>query len=180
MSYLPLSFIQGKIEALQNALFFPISDSLLKMPTCVVHTLRVDDVGQIWFTIPRPTQFIYTFDNAFGAKLDFTKKDKEFYMRVLGKAYIVTDPEEINSISFLTEENQQKIRDNETVLIKVKITHADYFEKKPEGKHQHSILSNIRTVLYKWYYSAKHAQHQNAFRKFPVGGMVHADYVFSN
>ncbi|HEX4850747.1 MAG TPA: hypothetical protein VFV08_08080, partial [Puia sp.] len=71
MPYLSLPFIQGKIVALQNALFFPLSDSLLKMTTCVVSIIKVDAVGQIWFTVARPSQLIYTFDSSFPAKLDF-------------------------------------------------------------------------------------------------------------
>src|SRR5215467_3919246 len=95
---LPLSFIHDKIDELQNALFFSMSESVLKIPSCVVNVIKVDDVGQIWFAIPHPTQHLYQFDSCFAAKLDFFKKGKEFYLKILGKAFIIIDPEEINSI----------------------------------------------------------------------------------
>src|SRR3977135_2659643 len=104
ITVLPLSFIQHKIEELRNALFFSTTQSLLKIPTHIVNVLKVDELGQIWFAIPKPAQHIHEFDNSFAAKLDFFKKGKDFYLKLLGKAFIVNDPEEINTIIYINEE----------------------------------------------------------------------------
>jgi hypothetical protein len=52
--YLPITFIEAKIKELENALFFSMSDAVLKIPTCVVKVLQTDELGQIWFVIPKP------------------------------------------------------------------------------------------------------------------------------
>lgn len=179
MAYLTLPFIQEKIRALQNALFFPLTDSPLKMATSIVHVIHVDDVGQIWFSVTLPPQFIYTFDNSFGAKLDFSKKDKDFFLKIFGKAFIVTDPEEINSIFYLSDEIREKATKNEIVLIKVKISHADYFEKKHHAVESRVSLKKIPTRIYKWMINQRHYK-LSASMKFPVSGMISADQVFSN
>jgi hypothetical protein len=55
-THITLDFVQDKIEVLQHALFFPLSHSVLKMPIRIVRALEVDELGQIWFTIPSPYQ----------------------------------------------------------------------------------------------------------------------------
>ena len=180
ITFLPLSFIQHKIEELQNALFFSTSDSLLKIPTHIVNVLKVDELGQIWFAVPKPGQQIHEFDNSFGAKLDFFKKGKDFYIKILGKAFIVNDPEEINTIIYINEEIKQKARKNEILLIKVKITHADYSEKKA-AQTSNSVFRNARMLLYKWFAYAQEEQFNlSPFKKIPVRGVMSNYNVFSN
>src|SRR5882672_3973288 len=181
ITYLPLSFVQHKIEELKNALFFSMSESLLKIPAHIVNVLKVDELGQIWFAIPKPAQHIHEFDNSFGAKLDFFKKGKDFYIKILGKAFIVNDPEEINTIIYINEEIKQKARKNEIVLIKVKITHADYSEKKPAQTSANSVFRNARMLLYKWFAHAQEEQYNlSAFKKIPVRGVMSNYNVFTN
>lgn len=152
---LTLPFIQRKIEELQNALFFSFSTSVLKMSSCVVNVLAVDETGCIWFIVPRPPQQIHEFDKEFPAKMDFFKKGISFYLKILGKAFIVTDPEEINGLTCITEETKDKVRKNEVVLLKVKVSHADYFESSSPMPQRHSSsifskLKNIRILFHKW------------------------------
>ena len=151
---LTLPFIKQKIHELQNALFFPISTSVLQMSPCVVHVLAIDDTGCIWFIVPRPPQQIHEFDREFAAKMDFFKKGTAFYLKILGKAFIVTDPEEINSLICINEEIKEKARKNEVVLLKVKVSHADYFESLSPAPQRHSSifskLKNIRILFHKW------------------------------
>ena len=63
--YLPVSFIQDKVKDLENALFFSMSDAVLKIPSCLVKVLEADELGQLWFIIPKPSQFIHAFDQKF-------------------------------------------------------------------------------------------------------------------
>jgi hypothetical protein len=168
-SYLPLSFIHSRIEDLQQALFFPLSDAPLRIPTCVVNLIKVDDLGQIWFAIPPPVKYIQTLETAFAAKLDFFRKGKDFYLKILGKAFIVHDPEEIGSIESLDETIKNKACLNEIVLIKVRVTHANYFRKAPEVPSKPSILKNIRSLLYKWLVNPPYGYDWSALKQLQPG-----------
>lgn len=180
-SYLPLSFVRKKIEELQHALMFSMSDSVLKLPACVVNIIQTDELGQIWFAIPKPSQYIHEFDRTFAAKLDFFRKEKNFYMKILGKAFMVIDPEDINSIIYMEEGLKQKARNNEIVLIKVSITHADYFEKiTTEPVKINSVFQNIRTLLNKWFFDPQHGHDLSGFKKIPVGAVMNKRNIISN
>lgn len=123
-----ISFLKEKIQDIRSALFCNMSNSVLKMPTTIISTLKVDEIGQIWFFIPRPLQFIHEFDREFPVRLDYFRKGRDFFMRILGKAFIVSDPEEINSLLTLSPEEKDMAYDK-LVLIKVQMQAADYFEK---------------------------------------------------
>ena len=59
--------------------------------------------------------------------MDFFKKGKDFYLRIDGIAHIMNDPEQINSLIDLPDDVKLKAM-HESILIKVKILKADYFE----------------------------------------------------
>src|ERR1700744_6304661 len=120
-----LQFLQEKIRDLKNAIFFSQNTSLLRMATTIVSVLKVDDLGQLWFFVPRPQQALHEFDREFPVRLEFFKKGKDFFVHVSGKAFIVTDPYDING--FVDEEIREKT-DAHLVLIKVKIMKAEYFQ----------------------------------------------------
>lgn len=120
--YLPLPFIEEKIRDLEYALFFSMNNSVLKIPACVVKVLETDEVGQLWFVIHRPSQFIYTFDKTFPVKLDFFRKGRDYFLKIYGKAFLINDPEEINIIECLNENIKQQARTNNTLIVKVKIS----------------------------------------------------------
>jgi hypothetical protein len=125
-----LPFLQEKISDLRSALFFSLSNAVLKMPTTIVTALKVDEVGQVWFLVNRPMQNIQEFDREFPARLDFFRKGKNFYLKISGKACIVNDPEELNGLVNVSEEVKSKAMD-QLVLVKVKIQSADYVENAP-------------------------------------------------
>src|SRR6478735_5802959 len=128
-----IHFLQDKIEDLRSALFFSLSNAVLKMPTTIVTTLKVDEAGQIWFFVNRPAQYLHEFDKDFPARLDFFKKGKSFFLKINGKARIVDDPEEVNSLVSLPDEIRTKAM-FQMVLVKLKIQHAEYFEKEPRER----------------------------------------------
>jgi general stress protein 26 len=142
-----LPFLQEKISDLRSALLFSLSDSVLKMSTTIVTALKVDDVGQIWFFVHRPVQNIQEFDKEFPARLEFFKKGKNFYLRILGKACIVNDPEEVNGLVSVSEEVKSKAM-NHLVLVKVKIQSAEYMENTPAETM--GWLHAIRNQFNKW------------------------------
>jgi len=176
--YLPLSVVEEKVRDLENALFFSTSDTVLKIPPCVVKILRIDEFGQLWFVVPRPTQFIHTFDKIFQAKLDFFRKGRDYYLKILGKAYIINDPEEVNSIEGLSEAIKQKARRNELVILKVKMTHVDYAEKKQAKVSPRMLMGQVKVLVHQWFLQTR-PQSQEFFSRIPANHSVHAP-AYSN
>src|SRR6478735_2118336 len=127
--YLPIAFVEKKVRDLESALFFSMSDAVLKFPSCVVKLLEADELGQLWFLIPKPSQLIQAFDKTFPVKLDFSRKGREYYMKINGTAFLVQDPEEINHVECLNEQIRKQAFVGEAMLVKVKMLHAEYTEK---------------------------------------------------
>jgi len=124
-----LNFLQDKIKEIGSAIFFNLSDSVLKLPTSIVTTVNVDDYGFVWFFIQRPKQQLKEFETEFPVRLDFFKKGKSCFLQVMGKGWVVTDPEEMNAFVILPEEAKQ-FAGSEMVLVKVKIMKAEYYETR--------------------------------------------------
>ena len=74
---------------LENAFFMSESNALVSLPTHIVRISEVDEEGNIWFIIPKPTQVMESFSKEMPAKLDFFKKGKEFFLKISGVASIV-------------------------------------------------------------------------------------------
>jgi len=79
--------------------------------------------------------------------LDFFRKGLDYSLQVIGNGYIVNDPEEIFVITTNIDE-VKKFNPNEMVLIKVKMTRADYFDNITGSKS--SWLQNAISVLQSW------------------------------
>jgi general stress protein 26 len=123
-----LNFLQQKIQQIGSAIFFNLSDSVLKLPTSLVSTLKVDDYGYVWFFVKKPQQHLQEFENEFPVRLDFFRKGSEYFLQVMGKGFVVNDPEEINTLK-MSEEWDTLISDD-TVLVKVKMMKAEYYETR--------------------------------------------------
>jgi general stress protein 26 len=176
--YLPLSFVEEKVRDLENALFFSTSDAVLKIPACVVRILEIDELGQLWFVVPKPTQFIYTFERTFPVKLNFFRKGRNYFMKILGKAFIVHDPEEINGTECLSDFIKQRARENELVILKVQITHADYAERTATGVSTRLLYSQVK-MLIRQFISLSGPQSPGVFRRIPTNHRVHVP-VYNN
>jgi general stress protein 26 len=129
-----LNFLQEKIQEIGSAIFFNLSNSVLKLPTSLVTTLKVDDFGFVWFFIQKPKQQLTEFESEFPVRLDFFKKGKDYFLQVVGKGRVVTDPEEMNSFVSLPEEAKQ-VAMHDMVLVKVKIQKAEYYETRTASNH---------------------------------------------
>jgi general stress protein 26 len=164
---LPLTFIEEKIMDLENALFFSLSDAVLKIPSCVIKVLRADELGQIWFVIPKPSQLIHAFDKTFPVKLDFFRKGRDYYMKIFGKAFLVNDPEEINNADCLHESVKQQALYNETVLIKVQMSHAEYVETAHGKGSTRTLLNQMKSKIYRWFQLTLH-ETGLAYQKIPA------------
>jgi hypothetical protein len=138
-----LQFFQEKIAEIKSAVLYNLSDTVLKIPNTIISEVLVDEVGQVWFFVNRPKQYINEFDKGFYARLHFLRKGQNFIIMVEGKANLVTDPEEINELLYLPEPMKQRAR-NEQLLIKLKVTHIEYAEKKvknPNGSMDNILLA---------------------------------------
>jgi general stress protein 26 len=141
-----LQFLQQKIMEIRSALFFSMNNAVLKFPTSLITAFKVDDLGCIWFFANKPQQHIQEFDRTFPARLDFFKKGVDQQLRISGKAYIITDPEELNSLINVCDEIKMKAM-NELILIKVKVINVECFEIRRETNE--SWLQGISTRLYR-------------------------------
>jgi hypothetical protein len=141
-----IQFLQEKIHELRSALFFSMSTAVLRMPTCIVSALQVDEVGQVWFFINRPVQQVREFDREFPARLEFFRKGMRYFLKASGRACIVDDPEDINSLVSVPDEIKTKAI-GEFVLIKFRIQHAEYYENNPAARP--SWMKTVQTQLKK-------------------------------
>ena len=121
------------------------------MSTTIVSIMKVDDLGQIWFFVPRPSQALHEFDREFPVKLEFFRKGKKFFLHLTGKAFIVTDPEDINTLVY--DEIKERVADH-MVLIKVRMTKVDYFESRPRAYHS-GWWRDFRTQLHAWLFNTR-------------------------
>ena len=144
-----LQFLRERIQDLESALFFSLHTSVLKMSTTIVSILKTDELVQVWFYVPRPKQAIQEFDKEFPVKLEFFRKGKGYFLHVTGKAFIITDPEEINCLVF---EDIRKMATEKLVLIKVRMGKADYFETPEPSVGR---WKEIRSQVYAWLFNTR-------------------------
>jgi hypothetical protein len=142
-----LRFLCDKIQDLKHAIFFSQNTSLLRMATTIVTVSKMDELGQMWFFVPRPQQALQEFDQEFPVRLEFFKKGKQFFLHVLGKAFIMTDPEEMNG---LVHEDIREQAAGHLVLIKVRMLKAEYFETPAEGARQAKWRRDLRNQVLGW------------------------------
>ena len=119
-----VGFISEKIRQLQTAILRSHSNCLLKFPNAIATTLEVDNVGCVWITVPKPTQYLHEFDRSFQVDLHYFKKGTPFYLHIYGVARLVIDPEEINHLSPVAK----SAIDHKTVLVAVRILTANYYQ----------------------------------------------------
>lgn len=143
---LHLSFLREKIEDIRSALFFSKSESVLKLPNCLVTALQVDEIGNVWLLAPRPKQQLKEFEQRFPVRLDFYQKGKEFYLNVSGNARIILEPSELDEM--IETLRVQKNILKRWMLIKVQITDAQYHGTAPVIKT--NWLNSLYTQINKW------------------------------
>jgi general stress protein 26 len=141
-----VTFLRKKITELENALFMSETNALVNLPTHIVRVSEVDEEGNVWFIIPRPTQVIESFPGEMSAKLDFFKKGKEFFLKISGVASIVWNVNEMKEAS-LSKQFSDSIRKGD-VAIKVKVEIAEYIEKTP--KPSSNPFLNVGNQVYNW------------------------------
>lgn len=125
--------IRQKIESLKTAIMYSTSNDVLKLPTHIVHTLKVDDNGYLWFIVPKPTQQIAAFESKFPVELQYFKKGSPDVINVHGAAQIVTDEAIIAAIDFMSEERKAELLVNH-IFLNVKMMQVELNELEVERK----------------------------------------------
>ncbi len=143
---LSITFLREKIMELENALFMSESNALVSLPTHIVRVTEVDESGNIWFIIPKPTQVIESFSKEMPAKLDFFKKGKEFFLKISGVASIVWSSKEMKEAN-LSKQFSDSLRKGD-VAVKVKVELSEYVEKNP--KPSSNPILNVGSQVYNW------------------------------
>ncbi|MDZ4809412.1 MAG: hypothetical protein SGI96_14250 [Bacteroidota bacterium] len=126
-------FITGKIQELQTAILNYHTDSVLKLPSEVVQTLHVDEIGCLWIAISKPVQFVNEFDRSFYVTLNYYKKGIPFFLNTYGLARIVSDPEETSQLPLVLKEEHNKGK----LVLCVRILKANYYKK------QHQVVQTL-------------------------------------
>lgn len=142
--------LKNKMIELQSALFFNDSSSIVKLPTHVISEIEIDEEEQIWFVIPKPVQHIDAFDKEIPAKLDFFKKGLEFFVKVSGTAYIITDREEIEYHPTLTAEMKERMKGDRVIAMKVRMQDAELIDNSP--KPTKNWFQASRSQLSSWFF----------------------------
>jgi hypothetical protein len=142
--------LKSKIMDLQSALFFTESVSIVKLPTHVISDVEVDEEGNIWFVIPKPTMHIEAFEKEIPAKLDFFKKGMDFFVKVRGVATLLTETDEIMSDPALSAEMRERMKDTNVIGVKVKVVDSDLVDNTP--KPSQSWLQSSRSQLSSWFF----------------------------
>lgn len=157
-----LSFLKEKIQEIGSAIFFNLSESVLKLPTSIVETTRVDEFGLVWFYIQKPKQDLREFDKEFPVRMDFFKKGKNYFLQLEGKAWMVNDPEEMNALDIPSDEARTKFKD--MVLVKVKMLKAEYHETGNTNRTaKNSWWQNAVSNVYTWFRSGNGAYRPEVF-----------------
>ena len=152
-----LQFLQEKITEINSAIFFNLSDAVLKFPTTIVSTLKVDDYGYVWFFVKKPKQNITEFETEFPVRLDYFKKGTEYFLQIMGKAWVITDPEEQNNFIAL-DENLKSSDVEGSVLVKVKMMKADFQET--QTRNSNSWWANAKYYFFTWFRSSEYRPSQ--------------------
>jgi general stress protein 26 len=142
-----VTVLREKIQELENALFMSESNALVSLPTHIVRNTEVDEEGNIWFIIPRPTQVIESFSTEMAARLDFFKKGKDFFVKVCGVATIVWASAEMKGMN-LTKEFSGSFEKDNVVAVKVKVESSEYMEKTPRPVS--NPLLSVGSLVYNW------------------------------
>jgi hypothetical protein len=141
------TFLEEKIRNLGSAIFFNQSDAVLKLPTSIVRIIHVDEYGYIWFFMQKPPQHLNEFEKEFPVKLDFFRKGLGYSLQVIGKGCIIRDPEELAVVTSNIDETRQ-FNPGKMILLKVKMTRADYFESI--ATHKPSWFQVAISTLQSW------------------------------
>ena len=149
-----IQFLAEKIEEIQYAIFYCHSNSRLRINNAVITSSKVDDNGRITFLIDRPHQLISQFEQEFPVGLNYFRKGKNYFMNVLGKARIVTDPEDLSYHTYLTDLEQKEALTTKALVV-VTVSTIDFHDTDFDRKNL--LLKKIWSLsssIFNWFGTA--------------------------
>lgn len=153
-----LVFLKEKIKEIKIALFRSETDFELQLPNNIIQTLSVEDDGTLWFFTTCNGCHARFMDKSFYAYLSYYKKDTGCRLQLGGKAIIVNDYTE----SSFPAENDFSKETYTSVLVKMKIMQAEFFENKVI--QQVSWPEKIRSVLTDLFMSPVHRVYNFSYK----------------
>ncbi len=129
-----LEFLKTKIMQVKTGLCC-IDDDSFVVRTHIAEVLYADSEGNLYFTILKPLLSL-TDKKSFGITLTFYKKIFDYYVQLKADAFVEEN-----------EDDKESEADNPYILIKAKISEADFVEhKKPFAPHKifNSFKENVR------------------------------------
>jgi len=117
--------IAAKMESLKTAVFFDLSESIVKFPTSVVQILSANENLEIWLALPRPYPDISGLERIFPVELHFYNKALNYYINTEGMAELISNAGDI------PERMAKKVicLINTELLIRVRVSRFEYFKK---------------------------------------------------
>ena len=88
-------FLGNRMERLSTALFVNYSMALHKFPVSLIRTIKMDDAGDMVFSMARPYEDMNGFDRQFPAHLHVYNKDRDYYIEAAGNASIMVTELEV-------------------------------------------------------------------------------------
>jgi len=121
-----IDFLKEKIRNIKVALFKTELNPGLQLPNNIIQTLKVDNDGTVWFFTSCNGKHAENIDRPFYAYLSYQKKGNGCRLQISGKACIIRDDQDI----LIPVDGPEKGNNGKTVLIKMKIMQAEFFENK--------------------------------------------------
>ena len=144
-------FIAMKIGDMQSAIFYCHSNSQLHINNTIINSSIVDHNGRVMFFINRPHQLLSHFDQEFPVALNYFRKGKNYFMKILGEARIINDPEELAYYSNLTDEEKVEAQTTKA-LVAVTISKVDFHDTNYEQKNPLSKkFWSLSSSLFDWF-----------------------------
>jgi general stress protein 26 len=141
-----LSFIKERISEIRSALIYSMSNELIKIPTSIISILKIDDDGQLWFFIKRPSELLLDTEKNFPARLQFYRKGKPYYLNVNGCAGIDENTDLINQFTDDMEKESSSTAMQNMMLVKLKITKVEYHEQKQSVPNRNILQIAIQRL----------------------------------
>lgn len=146
-----LPFLKDRINEIKSAIFYNMTNELIKIPVSIISILRMDENGCLWFFVKRPPQLMTEHEKSFPAHLQFYRKGKPFYIHASGYANVAEDKETIREFAALGAEAEKTALQN-LALIKLRMVKVEYYEQKNKIANRtqsKGLLRNLYTTLFK-------------------------------
>jgi hypothetical protein len=144
-----LKFVSDKIGLIGTAIMYNLGDESAKLPNNIIHAMKVDADGVLWFRCSRPAPAYTDFPESFPARLQFYRKGRFFHVEITGPARIVD------------KDYCEGPDCNHEMLIRMKMMNITYTEVREEKKNSGTYLFNATAKFLDYFIGhRKHAKQQ--------------------